>query len=151
MTFKRAKDVLDYARTAHHLISEFYHKLSEQTSKERLKLLLDYLSEHEKHLEEGLSKYEDEASDIILKTWFQFTECEDMKKYLEETVFNPDSTENDVMRIAMDLDDCFIQKFKEMSTRTESERAREVFNNILELEKSEKRRMVLSALRFEDL
>ncbi len=35
-------------------------------------MLLDYLSRHEKHREETLAKYEEEASKKVMETWFKY-------------------------------------------------------------------------------
>ena len=69
--FKQTKDVLDYARTFHRQLSEYYDSLSKLAEKQRVKMLLDYLSRHEKHLDEILADYEEDASKKVMNTWLK--------------------------------------------------------------------------------
>lgn len=62
MPYETAKDVLEHARDYHRILSDFYNKLGAKAQKQRAKMLLDYLSRHEKHLEDSLAEYEKEVS-----------------------------------------------------------------------------------------
>ncbi len=77
MRFEQTKDILEHTQQFYKLIADYYHLMSDQTHKPRIKMLLDYLSRHEKHLEKTLSEYEDSASEQVLNTWFQFSPYEE--------------------------------------------------------------------------
>ena len=51
MAFETTKDVLDHARDFHRQLSDHYAQLRDKAERERVKMLLDYLSRHEKHLD----------------------------------------------------------------------------------------------------
>ena len=57
MPFDQTKDVLNHARKFHHGLSEFYEDLKESASRERTRALLDYMSRHEKYLEDCLKEF----------------------------------------------------------------------------------------------
>ena len=71
MPYGQAKEILEYAREFHNKVSEFYQQLADKAQSARIKLLLDYLVRHEKHLERSLKDFEDAVSSKALDTWFQ--------------------------------------------------------------------------------
>ena len=54
MMFKTTREVLDRIRKFHQMLSTYYNEVSQQTDQIRLRLLLDYMSRHEKNFEENL-------------------------------------------------------------------------------------------------
>jgi rubrerythrin len=153
MAVETTKDVLDHAREFHTQLSEFYSLLSKKSEKQRVKLLLDYMSQHEKHLEETLTRYEEEVSEKILNTWFQFpppkevlTTCS--KINIEE---KQDLTVDDVIEMAVKLDDCLIDLYKEMIKNSEIDEMREVFTSLMEMEKRQELELVRDAQEWKDL
>lgn len=46
--FEQVKDVLDYGIHLHNQLTELYDSLNQQNDQARVKMLLDYLSRHEK-------------------------------------------------------------------------------------------------------
>ncbi len=61
MPVETTRDVIEQARDFHLQLRDFYSRLKEKAQKERLKLLLDYMSAHELQLEENLEAFEDVA------------------------------------------------------------------------------------------
>ena len=151
MRFEQATDVLEYARTVHQRLSEFYKNLGEQAEKERVKMLCDYMSRHEKHLEEAIADYEEEASDSVRKTWFQFAPNEGMIETLRRFQASPDLSVEQVVRFAMEIDDCLIDYYRTMAESADTDEVKEVFDNLVSLEQHEKVRVARNSLRLEDL
>jgi rubrerythrin len=153
MAFETTKDVLDHAREFHTQLSEFYSLLSRKSEKQRVTLLLDYMSQHEKYLEETLTRYEEEVSEKILNTWFRYpppkevlTTCSEIN--IEE---KEDLTVDDVIEMAVKLDQCLIDLYKEMIKNSETEEMREVFTNLMEMEKRQELELVRDAQEWKDL
>ncbi len=151
MATESVKDVLDHARMFHKIIGDYYIRLRSITDKERIKMLLDYLSRHEQYLEKSLVKYEEGAPEKVLKTWLQFTPCQEMLKHLEDIVAEPLKSTDEVIDVAMKLDDCLIELYEDMAMRAESEDLRAVFNNLVEMEKQEKLNVTRTALSLDDI
>ena len=153
MSFETTKDVLDHVREFHHRLSEFYGGLSGNTGKERVKMLLDYLNRHEKHLEESLARYEEEVSEKILNARFQYPPPRELLNICKGAVISgkEDLSLDGVIGIALNLDDCLIDLYKEMIKSSDLEEVKEVFNNLLEMEKREKLDLVRNALELKDL
>lgn len=58
MPFEQARDVIDHARAFHRQLGERLRRMGDASEKERVRLLLSYLSRHEEHLGETLEQYE---------------------------------------------------------------------------------------------
>jgi hypothetical protein len=153
MSFETTKDVLDHARRFHREVSDFYGRLSGQPQQERVKILLDYMSRHEKHLEESLTQYEEGVSGKILNTWFQYPpprETLDLCKNLTMEG-NENLTVDQVIKLALELDECLVTLYKAMVEAAETEEVKEIFENLLAMEKQEKMNLVRDALQFDDI
>ena len=116
MAFETTKEVLDHAREFHTQLSEFYSLLSSKSEKQRVKLLLDYMSQHEKYLEDTLTRYEEEVSDKILNTWFQYPPPKEILDTCREVSIKETDylTVDDVIEMAVKLEQCLIDLYKEM-------------------------------------
>jgi rubrerythrin len=137
MAFDQTKDVLDHARKFHRTLSQFYEDLKESTSKERTRALLDYLSRHEKYLDESLAQFEEEVSDNILDTYFKYGSEKSKIAEISEFEIKPEMTVEDIVGAAMHFDACLIKFYREMAQRSLSTKVREVFENLLVMEEHE--------------
>lgn len=115
-----------------------------------MQLLLDYMSRHEKHLEEVLSDYKEEASKKVLEAWFQCTSTEKAEKHFRALLNEPHTNIDEIVEMAIALDDCLLGIYKEMALRAEKEEIRDVFNNLLSMETKEKQKLIRNALIIED-
>ncbi len=150
-TFERTRDVLDHARSFHHQVGELYQRLENRAEKERVQMLLDYLRRHERHLEESLADYEEDASKRILDTWFQYTLEEDPSNLLSEVEIKADMAVNDVVRLALRLDDYLIDLYRSMVDNTDISEVKEIFTNLLELEQQDEHQLARNALRLDEM
>lgn len=153
MAFETTKDVLDHAREFHIQLSDFYSLLSRKSEKQRIKLLLDYMSQHEKYLEETLARYEEEVSGKLLNTWFQYPPPKEILDTCRKVSISKtdDLTVDDVIEMAVKLDQCLIDLYKEMIKNSETDEMREVFSNLMEMEKRQELELVRDAQEWKDL
>ena len=77
MKVQQTHSVIDLAREFHEQVGEYYHRLADAAQQTRVRLLLDYMSQHEQRLASALADYEDLAPKAILNTWLQSTEGDD--------------------------------------------------------------------------
>ena len=61
MQIEQIKDILDWIVDFHQQMTQCYEHCAEQAESLRLKMLLEYLSEHESQLTQTISRYEEEA------------------------------------------------------------------------------------------
>jgi len=151
MQFKTVKDVVDHSRLLHKQISEHYHKLSEETSQARVSMLLEYLKRHEDHLEQTLCKFEQDKSQKVLESWFQYAPDQDIKDVLSGLNINEDMSTDDVVEMALKLDDYFIDLYQDMVNSSTSTPVKEVFQNLLDMEEHEKIQLAKTALQINDM
>ncbi len=146
MAFDQTKDVLEHAREFHRKLGTFYEELKESTSKERIRALLDYMSRHEKHIGDCLAQYEEQVSDNVLDTYLKYASESTRITDISDFEIKPEMDVADVMAAAMHFDACLIEFYREMAQRALSEKVREVFENLLEMEQHEQLELSKRAL-----
>lgn len=137
MAFDQTKDVLKHVREFHRKLGGFYNELKESTDKERARVLLDSMSRHEKYLDDCLAQYEEQVSDNVLDTYFKYGSESTELTAIADFEIKPGMEVDDVMTAAMHFDACLIEFYREMAQRALSEKVREVFENLLEMEQHE--------------
>lgn len=137
MAFDQTKDVLEHARDFHQRLSVFYDDLKESTTKERARALLDYMSRHERYLDDCLAQYEEQVSDNVLDTYFKYGSEASKIAEISEFEIKPEMNAEDVIAAAMHFDACLIEFYREMAQRSLSTKVREVFENLLVMEQHE--------------
>ena len=151
MAFDQTRDVLDHAREFHQKLSIFYAELKESASKERTRALLDYMSRHEKYLDDCLAQFEDQVSDNVLDTYFKYESEASTVDEICEFEIKPDMEVADVMTAAMHFDSCLIKFYSEMAQRSVSSKVREIFENLLVMEQHEQIELSKQMLGFGSL
>lgn len=151
MHYKTVKDVVDHSRRLHQQISQLYRDMSQKHSQERVKMLLDYLQRHEQHLEEALCQFEKDKSQKVLDSWFQYAPDQDLTQVLAEIAVHDQMSTDEVIAMALKLDDYFIELYENMVESSHSSDAKSVFQNLLDMEKQEKIRTARTALTLQDM
>lgn len=151
MRYQTVKDVVEHSRQLHHQISDFYHDLGEAASQIRVKMLLEYLERHERQFEDMLKRFEEDKSQKIWDEWFQYAPDNDLNELLSELNVSDDMSTDDVVLIALKLDDYFIELYKDMVQNSASSDVKAVFQNLVELEEKEKIRTARTALEMNDM
>lgn len=153
MVFETTKDVLDHAREFHGYVGDYYRRLSEKNRKARVRMLLDYMSWHEKELEKALARYEEQVSEKVRNTWFQYPPPEGVVQVCMDMNFEEKEnlTVDEVVDMALELDKCLLQLYEAMVERSEYEEVREVFKNLLEAKKRRKLDFVRDAMHLKEI
>lgn len=137
MPFDQTKDVLTHARKFHRRLSEFYEDLKDSVEKERTRALLDYLSRHEQYLDETLGKFQDAVSDNVLDTFVNYKAETANVSEITDFVITEDMTVDDVVAAAMHFDSLLIKFYGDMARKTNNQKVRELFENLLVMEQHE--------------
>ncbi|MCX4025675.1 hypothetical protein H0A36_20000 [Endozoicomonas sp. SM1973] len=147
MQFPKLHDVLDYVVKTHWQMSQLYQKLSHKAEQEKVKLLLDYLVEHEKAISDYLIKIEEHTPSQVINLWYQELTNDPLFRQYHAKDFDKDISLNDVMQIALELDDRLIDLYQLLASHAKSHQAKETLNNLLYLEKQRKKQFLLNALQ----
>lgn len=151
MRTEQVKDILEHTRHFHELISDFYQNLSQNTDKERLKIILDYLSEHELHLEKAFAEYEKTASKKILNVWLPFSPCQERLTEFKVQIQSEEITIKEIIQKVIELDDCVINMYRDLVSQADNQDVKDVFYSILDFETHEKRVAMRDLVWMEDL
>lgn len=151
MRYAQVREMLDQVRDFHGQLAEYYHQLSESTDRQRVKLLLDHLSGHEQQLQDSLRSYEEDASEQVMNTWVDCKYCNEVLATCEQMPIGSETSVESVAQATMDIDRCLVRFYREVAEKVESEKVRDVFQNLVEMEENELRKLALSALQVGDM
>ena len=147
---KTIRELIDQARDFHHQLAGFYEKLGGIAEQERVRLLLDYMSRHEGHLEQCLREYEDDTGADVLESCMSFTPGSATCQCFEGIELKPDMSTSDVINTAMKLDDCLVRFYRQIAENATNPRVRALFNQLMDLEQAEERITVRNAIEVDD-
>ena len=150
-TVQTAKDVIEQTKFFHKKLGDFYDNLSDKVEKERVKILLEYMSRHHDNLAAIVDEYEESISEHILETWFMFAnkKC-DLNPFFDATL-DPTMSTQEVIKIAVDFDQCLLDTYEGILQNEISDDVREVFQGLLEMEKNEKIKLAKNALKIDSM
>jgi len=142
MSQERVVDIINHARNFYSQLSKYYDELSIVADRERVKILLDYLSECEKRHEQALADYEDIAPHDVIDTWFKCGADKTINEFSEPSKLTSDMDVDAVVREALRLDQCLSDLYQEVIDRAQTDRIKEIFTNLLESNKKDMRDLV---------
>ncbi len=150
MRYKNTREILEHVQAVHRGLEQHYRDLDGQVSAERVRLLVEYLGRHEAHIREALEKYEADASDQILDTWFPHAFDVDIDLDLTQSVGNEANDFDALLRRAVEFDERIVELYRVLANEAHTERVREVFAALLRMEERGRNTMVRDALMFRE-
>jgi hypothetical protein len=151
MRMMQVRNILDQVRDLHGQLAEYYGQLADAAARQRVRLLLDHMSSHEHHLQTSLATYEEGATQQVMNTYVNYIDCEEILTICEHSTITPEMSANEVIRVAMDIDNCLLRFYREVADRADTETVREVFRNLIDAEEAELRKLALDALAVADM
>lgn len=143
--FEQVKDVLDYGIDLHTQLRGLYDRLGQQSEQARVKMLLDYLSRHERNRQAAMQRFEEGARASVLNVWLQYSPSSDIEQLLTNYATTPILTVEDALNVGMAFDNALIALYREAAEEIDTPEAKEVFHNLAEMEEREKQRFVRDA------
>ena len=131
--FKQVRDVFDLSRRAHRHLSALYERLAHQADRQRVKLLLDYLSRHEANLQSCLQRCQQDLSAKLLDVWLQYVPEALPWAEVDALLATPDITVDQVTDLALRLDAALVEFYAELAENAESREVRELFENLRQM------------------
>jgi rubrerythrin len=143
MPFEQARDMILRARAFHRELGEFYARVEDVVQKERVKLLLEYLVEHERRMIEHLEAIQEGLPPDVLNTWMQYPPDAPLPPTMDDLRISPDATASDVICMALDLDERLLKMYKELAVYAPSAEVREAFLSLYQEGCQERSKLVL--------
>jgi rubrerythrin len=143
---KQVKEFLDFGKHLHAEIRKIYGELNEHAELERVKMLLDYLSRHEQHMEEALARFERNARQGILNAWLEYSPTLDVDEVLRNCKLRDGMSADEIVDAAVNFDNTLIELYREVAGKVNDATVKEVFQNLLALEEKEKIQVLRAAM-----
>lgn len=149
--FEQVKDVLDYGIQIHTRLRDVYDRLQQQSEQTRVKMVLEYLSRHERNREYAMQRFEEDARKNLLNVWLQYAPSSNIEQLLSQCDTGADMSVDDVIKLAMCFDDALIALYQETAREIDEPRVQDVFLNLAEMEIREKQRFIRDAEWVQDI
>lgn len=149
MPYKRIKEFLSYIEECHVALSKLYHRLSLEVEDEKVKLLLDYMTNKERLVCLNMHKYIKQCSFDFLNEWLDDEQDRSFPHQCKIMVQQPKLTIEDVLSLAMKFDIQLIelmQKAAHNSATIESELA---FEHLTNKEEESLHEVIMASHEFE--
>ena len=153
MASEQVRTVFVHAHAIHGQASELFHMLAKGCESERNRMLLDYLSRHEKQLADAITTIQGETSDKVLDTWVQSSE--DTSRLVNNATSvatpRPDASWDELVEYGLRVDELALRAYQDLASRSEPEWLRDVFQQMYEMELQEEKQVARQTLRGMDL
>ncbi len=143
-TFECVRDVFENIRRFHEQTGRLYREMSDRTQNARAKMLLSYMTDHERSFDRTLTVYQTAGTASVLNTFFQFTTEETPDKFIANLDLKPDPTADDVVEICMKFDqylECLFEQLAAVADAQGSIKVREALENLVEMELEAKKKL----------
>ncbi len=121
--YKQEREILDQIRSFHKRLSEFYCSLIGKAENQKAIMLLEYLCRHEKLREEFIIRYKEITPESLMQSWLQLPDEHLSKKIckcFDKIEYKPKYSIDDIVEVAMHLDDCLIKVYEALAVEEES-------------------------------
>ena len=151
MAVEQIRAILDHVRDFHEQVSEYYHRLADAAGQTRVRLLLDYMAQHEQRLADSMAEYEASASSQILGTWLQSTGQTDIRDSLHDFEIHPNMSVDEVTEIGLGVHQSLVDLYRNLAESAEPESVRELFASLWQMEEKESQQFSRDVGRLADL
>ncbi|MZR63907.1 hypothetical protein [Alcanivorax sp. DP30] len=152
MSVETVYDVMELTRKVHHKLAEDLDNCYTVEGRERVRMLLAYLSEHESKLEAVIKQAEQDAVKAILNTWLSdyldgFAALQHLSAPLECDRGDADA----VLAAVLVMHERLIELYRYLADKAPTPSVAELLGSLMELEHSEAMRMARDAGRLNDI
>lgn len=137
MPFMTIREILTKVEDFHEEFGRRLHEAEELARNPEAKLMLGFLSNHQRELAGILALMEKDSPAQIgtLNEWVQFdTKVEDPRAFLCDFVVSPDATSEEVLKAANELDVCLFCLYKGLAKGSATPKAQRLFARLARLE-----------------
>ena len=151
MRYKTVKDILDHTADLHRQLSELAEKATDEPDG-RLKIVVDYLADHEARLKQAIQDFENDSPDGVLSTWFDRAPEFDRPDLEQEAeaLAGADDIEQAVSRVVA-FHDQIVGIYNNLAEQTNNDKVRDLFESLASLEEHDKLRLVRNAHHLRDM
>jgi len=149
MRFKIIKDFLIYIEECHKALADLYLRLSLEATNEKVKLLLDFMSNKERLSYLHLHAYAQQAPTSLLETWLDNVFDQSFPMKCQQMQIQPDLSIDDVVALAMTLDMQLIELMQTAAYNSPTVEAEIALENLSDQEEETLHQIVTASHEFE--
>lgn len=152
MKIETLKDVLHWTAELHRRLSQYLEEYGAQMHDERAGLLIDFLKKHETELAGLVSRFEATADDKALRSWCYeyFEKNPQWLQPVAELDFDTRDIESLMARI-IEQHNRVIELYRYLHAQEGAPSAKELLQNLIELERHEAMLMAMGSNRLQDI
>ena len=151
MRIQQLSELLDYVANCHLDMEKLYKRLDNNADSSRVKMMLDYFQQHQRHIYETLESYIEDAPSRILNTWYKDITFEDFSKRCAEATLPANMDEEAVLELHLDLENRLIALVEKTAMNSPTEEIKNTLMDLVRVTKTQQQRLVLSTLRMDDI
>jgi len=125
------KNVLEHAEQFEKMLADYYANLSENTTREGVRLLTDYMSRHRIHIEAALEKIPESQVKQILSERVRYEPQGADIHTIEASQLSSNATAAQVLDAAITFDESLITLYRQVIRQTNDEQIRLFFESLI--------------------
>lgn len=126
--------VLRRAGDFEHQLMNYYLDLAEQSTREGVRLLTDYMGRHRRRLSEALERFSAEEYRRISALPLRYEPVSSECDHFEARVLPPDATATEVLDLAIEFDECLISLYRQVAQQDVEPEVKELFESLVRME-----------------
>ncbi len=152
MEIKTFEDLIDWTRQLHSHLAESLHASAAKSQNERASALLDYVSTHERKLEEAVAEFEKQADPKAMKTrLYDYTSHKPIESHRTCDTHYADLDFAGIEREIFDYHDQVMDLYDALIGKAEIPEARTLLEDLKALEEHEAMRLARQIGRMDDM
>jgi rubrerythrin len=126
--------VLRRAGDFEHQLMTFYLDLAEQSTREGVRLLTDYMARHRRRLAESLERFPAAEYQRISALPLRYEPVSSDCDHFRDRLLSPDATASDVLDLAIELDECLISLYRQVAQQDVEPEVKDLFESLVHAE-----------------
>lgn len=151
MPFEQVKTILTHVQTLRQRVRDIAKRQEFAAKNDLVAALLGQAEEKDRVMQDLLTRHADGASQGVLETWVQFSDTAMIERELAEIgASREDGDEATLMRL-LELDRRLLEIYQTASEQSRSERVKQFFAELAEMERQKARRRARNLTELDDL
>ncbi len=130
-------DVLKMAEDFETKLVDYYTKIAEQTTSDGVKLLADYMGRHRRHLSEALERLGSAEREELNSFPIRYEPLALDYTSFEGRELPPDATAAEVLDIAIEIDGCLIDLYRQVLAQDVDQEVKDLFESLVQAEEGD--------------
>jgi len=139
--FEQVKDVLKHQEELHGRIRNLYSDLVNTASSERVRMLLNLLCQHEEKFQQSINAHLEQASSTVLDTYFQYSHETSVEALFDVGQVDASLNADDIEKISTRFSDYLDGLYQNLINVAEIVEVKELFENMLEQQQQERKKL----------